>query len=122
MHLAGTAEGMERTDQSTQRLHSRLSRRLIAAAVLGPVIGLAAGGLIAAITIGTWNRAAAMVLVGCVIASTLLSLLWAGYSSLESPDPGREPSDTQRPVADRPAFVREESDGSTGSLPPPGDG
>ena len=113
---------MEHTDDSTQRLRSRLSRRLLIAAVLGPVIGLAAGGVIATIAIGTWNRAAAMVLVGNVVASTLLSLLWAGYSSLESPDPGQEPSDMQRPIADRPAFVREESDHSTQGLPPSDDG
>jgi hypothetical protein len=117
---------MERTDDSTQRLRSRLGRRLLIAAVLGPAIGLAAGGVIAAIAIGTWNRAAAMVLVGAVVASTLLSLLWAGYSSLESPDPGQEPSDTQRPIADRPAFVREETeetdDAATRGLPSSSEG
>lgn len=84
------------------------------------MIGLATGGVIAAIAIGTWNRATTMVLVGTVVACSLLSLLWAGYSSLESPDPGLEPSDTQRPVADRQALVREESDRSTTSGLPPG--
>jgi hypothetical protein len=37
-----------------------------------------------------------------------IGMLIAGYSSLESPDPGAEPSDTARPVADRPEAVREE--------------
>jgi hypothetical protein len=37
-----------------------------------------------------------------------VGMLIAGYSSLESPDPGAEPSDTARPVADRPEAVREE--------------
>jgi hypothetical protein len=37
-----------------------------------------------------------------------VGMLVAGYSSLESPDPGAEPSDTARPVADRPEVVREE--------------
>jgi hypothetical protein len=37
-----------------------------------------------------------------------IGMLVAGYSSLESPDPGAEPSDTARPVADRPEAVREE--------------
>jgi hypothetical protein len=106
---------MDRPDPSTQRLRSRLSRRLITAAVLGPLVGLASGGVIAAITVGTWNRAAAMVLVGSVIACTMLALLWAGYSSLESPDPGMEPSDTRRPLGDRSDLTREESDAG---LPP----
>jgi len=109
---------MERTDPSTQRMRTRLSRRLLVAAVVGPVIGLATGGVIAAIAIGTWNTTTTMVLVATVVACTLLSLLWAGYSSLESPDPGREPSDTQRPIADRAAAVREESNPTTSGLPP----
>jgi hypothetical protein len=37
-----------------------------------------------------------------------IGMLIAGYSSLESPDPGAEPSDTARPIADRPEAVREE--------------
>ena len=37
-----------------------------------------------------------------------VGMLVAGYSSLESPDPGAEHSDTVRPVADRPEVVREE--------------
>jgi hypothetical protein len=37
-------------------------------------------------------------------------MLMLGYSSLESPDPGREPSDTARPIADRREAVREEHD------------
>jgi hypothetical protein len=37
-----------------------------------------------------------------------VGMLVAGYSSLESPDPGSEPSDTARPIADRPEVVREE--------------
>jgi hypothetical protein len=114
---------MDRPDPSTQRLRSRLGRRLIIAAMLGPAIGLATGAVIATIAIGAWNRATLMVLVGTVVACTLLALLWAGYSSLESPDPGLEPSDTQRPIADRSALVREESDRSTATgLPPPTDG
>jgi hypothetical protein len=51
-----------------------------------------------------------MVMVGTAIAGTMLALLWGGYSSLESPDPGREPSDTERPIADRSELVREESE------------
>jgi hypothetical protein len=101
---------MDRPDPSAQRLRSRLGRRLLVAAVLGPAIGLAIGGVIATIAIGTWNVATTMVLVGTVVGCTLLALLWAGYSSLESPDPGMEPSDTQRPIADRSDLVRRESD------------
>jgi hypothetical protein len=37
-------------------------------------------------------------------------MLVAGYSALESPDPGKEPSDTERPILDRPEATREEHD------------
>ena len=98
-------------DAHAQRLRSRLGRRLLAAVIIGPLTGLVVGGIIAAVAIGAWDRGAVMVLVGSVVACTMLSLLWAGYSSLESPDPGQEPSDTERPIADRRALVREESEG-----------
>lgn len=68
-----------RTDSRTERVRRRLAGRFVGALIVGPVIGLLIGGL-----------------------------LVAGYSSLESPDPGREPSDTLRPIADRPSLVRDE--------------
>jgi hypothetical protein len=57
-----------------------------------------------------FDRSAAV--LTSILASAVFGLgagmLVAGYSSLESPDPGAEPSDTARPVADRPELVREE--------------
>jgi hypothetical protein len=108
---AGSVSRAVPEDAHAQRLRSRLGRRLLAAVIIGPLTGLVVGGIIAAVAIGAWDRGAVMVLVGSVVACTMLSLLWAGYSSLESPDPGQEPSDTERPIADRRAIVREESEG-----------
>lgn len=98
------------SDPASSRVGKRLGSRLAVALVAGPLAGLAIGGVIAAIVFGTWGRGAFMTLIGGAVAGTLLALLWGGYSSLESPDPGREPSDTQRPVADRPELTREERD------------
>jgi hypothetical protein len=98
------------SDPASARVGKRLGSRLAVALVIGPLAGLAIGGVIAAIVFGTWGRGAFMTLIGGAVAGTLLALLWGGYSSLESPDPGREPSDTQRPVADRPELTREERD------------
>ena len=97
-------------DPATARIGNRLRGRLAVALVAGPLVGLAVGGLIAVLVFGSWGRGAFMTLVGGAIAGTLLALLWGGYSSLESPDPGREPSDTQHPVTDRPDLTREEHD------------
>jgi hypothetical protein len=87
-----------------------MKRRLGVSLLIGPLVGLVIGAIIAAVAFESWGTGSVMVMVGTAIAGTMLALLWGGYSSLESPDPGREPSDTERPVADRPELVREESE------------
>ncbi len=54
----------------------------------------------------------------------LVGALIGGYASLESPNPGREPSDTERPIVDRPGLVREEHPGPStpGTTPGPREG
>jgi hypothetical protein len=98
------------SDRRSERINARLRRRTIVALVAGPLAGLAIGGLVAAATLDGWGAAAIGIVLGGVVACSLLGLLWAGYSSLESPDPGREPSDTERPIADRRSMVREEDE------------
>lgn len=46
--------------------------------------------------------------LGAAIAGLLVAGLWAGYSSLESPQPGAEPSEVDRPIKDRPEAARTE--------------
>jgi hypothetical protein len=91
------------------RMGSRLRRRLAVAALVGPATGIVIGAVIGLVAFDRWGSGSWMALVASVIACTMLALLWAGYSSLESPDPGREPSDTSHPIADRDELVREES-------------
>lgn len=98
------------SDRRSDRISTRFGRRTIVALVLGPLAGLTIGGLVAAIVLDGWDAAAIGIVLGGLVACTLLALLWAGYSSLESPDPGREPSDTERPIADRRSMVREEDE------------
>ncbi|HEY5876152.1 MAG TPA: hypothetical protein VIT64_12665 [Ilumatobacteraceae bacterium] len=97
------------SDQATRRIGDRLRRRIASAMVVAPLVGLAIGAVISAVVFDSWGRGSVMVLLAAVVASMLLGFLWAGYSSLESPDPGHEPSDTVRPIADREDLVREES-------------
>jgi hypothetical protein len=105
------------TPQRQERIGSRLGSRLGIALLVGPVIGVVIGLAIGFVFFEPMGRGFTMTIVGTTIAATMLSLLWAGYSSLESPDPGNEPSDTERPLADRTDAVREERD--THGLPPP---
>lgn len=90
------------------RVGARLGRRLVIALVAGPLIGAIVGVIISALVLDGWGRAAAGVVIGSIIACTMLALLWSGYSSLESPDPGHEPSDTDPPLADGDELVRKE--------------
>jgi hypothetical protein len=88
-------------------MHGRLGRRL----PVGGLLGATAGGVIGAL-VGLLLFERPVAILASIIAAGVFGLsvgmLIAGYSSLESPDPGAEPSDTARPVADRPEAVREE--------------
>jgi len=92
------------------QLRDRLKRRLLVAAVAGPVIGVVVGLLVGSVAFQVGGLGFVMVLVGCIIFATAVALLVASYSSLESPDPGLEPSQVQRPIADRPGATRVEAE------------
>ena len=87
---------------------SRLARRLVIGLIGGSLIGLVVGAALGATFFEPGGPRFVLSTVGAGVAGTLLGGLWAGYSSLESPEPGREPSDTRRPMSDA-EFVREES-------------
>ena len=76
----------------------------------GPVIGVVVGLLVGSVAFQVGGLGFVMVLVGCVIFATAVALLVASYSSLESPDPGLEPSQVERPIADRPGATRPEAE------------
>jgi hypothetical protein len=99
--------GVETETPSQARMHRRLGGRLPLGGLLGAIAGAVVGVLIGLLL---FDRSAAI--LASIVASAVFGLgvgmLVAGYSSLESPDPGAEPSDTARPVADRPEVVREE--------------
>lgn len=97
-------------DARAARLRDRLKRRLLIAAVVGPTIGVVVGVLVGSVAFHVGGLGFVMVLVGCIIFATAVALLIAGYSSLESPDPGTEPSQVERPIADRPGATRPEAE------------
>ena len=88
-------------------MHKRLGARLPLGGLLGAIAGATVGALGGFLF---FDRSAAV--LTSILASAVFGLgvgmLVAGYSSLESPDPGAEPSDTARPIADRPEALREE--------------
>ena len=88
-------------------MHRRLGGRLPLGGLLGAIAGAMIGALVGLIF---FDRSAAILasILALAVFGLGVGMLVAGYSSLESPDPGVEPSDTPRPVADRPELVREE--------------
>jgi hypothetical protein len=104
---ARSQRGVGTESPSQARMHRRLRGRLPLGGLLGAIAGAMVGAVVGLLF---FDRSAAI--LTSILASTVFGLgvgmLVAGYSSLESPDPGAEPSDTARPVADRPEVVREE--------------
>jgi hypothetical protein len=78
--------------------------------VLGGAIGLGVGVAVGALV--AWSvgggTASWMALVACVVAGTGVGLFVGGLSRLESPQPGGEPSQVERPVLDEPELTKAE--------------
>ena len=92
-----------------ERFHKRIGSRLVVGAAVGLMSGLILGA-----AVGLWwfdrvSAVAASAIAGSIFGLAV-GMLVAGYSALESPDPGKEPSDTERPIVDRPEATREEHD------------
>jgi len=95
-------------ESPNQRMRRRLSSRLLLGPAIGLCVGLAAGAIVGTTVSSPGRPAFWLALVGCSVFATMVGALVGGYSSLESPDPGAEPSDTESPVLDRPELTREE--------------
>jgi ribose/xylose/arabinose/galactoside ABC-type transport system permease subunit len=83
---------------------------LLLGIVAGLCVGLAVGAIVGIIVSAPGRPAFWLALVGCSVFATAMGAIVAGYSSLESPDPGAEPSDTESPILDRPELTREENE------------
>jgi hypothetical protein len=106
-----------RLDPGTARVGSRLGRGLL----LGLALGALAGAVIGAIAGATLGSGGATkfwtFFIAAFVACSALGTLIGSYSSLESPQPGQEPTDTERPVRDADGLTTEERAPRT--APPP---
>lgn len=98
---------MDETTRS-ERMRHRLGGRLLLGAAIGALVGALIGLATGLITSAPGRLGFWLSLLACTIFATMVGTLIGGYASLESPEPGQEPSDTERPVADRPGLTREE--------------
>jgi hypothetical protein len=102
-------EGAPLDTSAQDRMHNRLSFRLPIGGLIGGLVGLAFGAILGFIFFQRAGAIGTAALAGGLFG-VILGMLVLGYSSLESPDPGDEPSDTVRPIADRPEAIREEQE------------
>lgn len=103
--------GAESQSQRSQRFKRRIGGRLLTGFVVGALLGAIAGVVLGLVFFDAGGFGFWMAIVASVIFGTFVSVLLGGYSSLESPDPGAEPSDTMRPMQDRPEPTRQEQEG-----------
>ena len=87
----------------------RSGRSIALGAVVGATTGVVLGGGLGFVFlegVAVWAVALA-----AVIAGMILGAFWGGMASLESPDPGAEPSETAHPFRDVPSLTHEEGEG-----------
>jgi hypothetical protein len=89
--MADDEHGFER--RLAGRTRNGLIVGAIAGAVIGVVAGAVAGGSMPSLIMWTLSLALAGLVVGGI---------WGGFTGLESPDPGAEPTGSSEPLAEPP--------------------
>jgi gas vesicle protein len=87
----------------------RITRHLLVGLLLGGLVGLIVG-LVLEFAFDHSRPEFAIALVAWVLFGSGIGTLVGGYSSLESPQPGNEPSEVERPIRDRPDLTVTEHD------------
>lgn len=98
-----------------ERFEPRLKGRLFAGFLVGALVGGALGLVVGILFFEGRPGAIIATTLGGVIAGLLYGALVGSFSSLESPDPGAEPSETAHPLEDPAVDEEHEPD----RLPPP---
>jgi phage tail tape-measure protein len=105
----GTTTDRDQT-AGTERVRRRLPRNMVLGTFLGAVAGAIVGAIVGAVIADLGGAVIGLVVGGFFVAC--FGALAGGYGSLESPQPGQEPSQSEHPVADVPEMTTEEHPGS----------
>jgi hypothetical protein len=98
-------------DQRGDARHAgRLWRRLLVGAVIGFVVCALVGLVIGLIAYRPWSLAMWVAFLGAGFFGGVVGAIAGGMSSLESPDPGKEPSQFSKPVSEPGGLTRPEAD------------
>ena len=104
-YIAGMGSDLQRRDRAHER---RWLFRLWVGAGLGAVLGLVIGATWGLIAYRTGSLAMWGVLLACTMFLSAVGALAGGMSGLESPDPGKEPSQFDDPVSEPSGLTRVE--------------
>jgi hypothetical protein len=108
----------KRQDPTVERREQRHTARSARSLGMGALVGAVSGavvGLIAGAAFLDGGAAMWAVALAASVAGALLGAFWGGLSSLESPDPGTEPSETEHPIRDVSTLTHDEGEGETGA-------
>jgi hypothetical protein len=97
-----------RETRAEGRFRGRWRRGIAVGAFVGLAAGTVAGLLIGVIAFEPGGTGFWMAAVGAAIFGLGVGAFVGGLSRLESPQPGREPSEVDRPIRDEPALTKEE--------------
>jgi hypothetical protein len=100
-----------RADQRRNARHGRrLSRRLLWGTVIGALACGLVGLVVGLIVFRPWSTAMWLTVAGSAFFGACVGALAGGMSALESPDPGEEPSQFERPVTEPSGLTTKEHD------------
>ena len=101
---------MPERQHTPERFERRLKGRLSAGLLLGVLIGGVLGVIVGFLAFDGRGPAIVACGLGGVIAGLLYGALVGSFAGLESPDPGREPSDAPHPLSEPAIDTEEETD------------
>jgi hypothetical protein len=90
-----------------ERAWGRIQGGLLKGIVIGAIVGAIVGAILGSIAFQGVGAIVTAALAGAIGLGGL-GAFWGVMARLESPDPGDEPGDTDRPVTDVPELTREE--------------
>jgi hypothetical protein len=96
------------SEERSTRVARRIRRRLVVGLLTGGLLGALASAVVGVVVSSPGALGFRLIVVAATIFCAMLGALIGGYSSLESPDPGREPSDSTRPISAHTGLTREE--------------
>jgi hypothetical protein len=107
--MEATMHPEDRTPR-TVRIRKRLGKRLIGGLLVGVALGIGIGIVVGSTVYRAGSSAMWAVIIAAAVFAGTIGAFLGGMASLESPDPGLEPSQFDDPLKDPQGLISEEHD------------